>query len=99
MPRRSIRSVTVNPNVRCQRLYPTEDTRRTVADLQTIGIRLKREEAIHLARVLLAASQEWDEIDVTGYRLRRRARDGTYGITVTSRQDDVEEDAAAADME
>jgi hypothetical protein len=44
-----------------------------------------KDQAIHLARVLLAVSQEWEEVDITAYRLKRRA-DGTYQITVTSYQ-------------
>src|SRR5687767_13540294 len=67
-----------------------------IADLQTIGIRLNREQAIHLARVLLAVTQEWDEIDITGYRFRRRQDDGTYLLTVTSM---VEAESEAPDAE
>jgi hypothetical protein len=51
--------------------------------LETVGIKLDRDQAIHLARVLLAVSQDWPEIDITGYRLRPRKRDHSYGITVT----------------
>ncbi len=45
---------------------------------------MTRDQAVLLARVLLAVSQEWDEIDVTAYRFERRKSDGTYHITVTS---------------
>jgi hypothetical protein len=93
MPRRSVGNITIDPNVRCQRLYPTENTKRTIQDLQTIGIRLNKDQAIHLARALLAASQAWEDIDVTGYRHERR-EDGTYHITVTGHQ----EEAVAADQ-
>jgi hypothetical protein len=82
--RQSARAISIDSNVRCERIYPTEDTKRTIADLQTVGIRLNKEQAIHLARVLLAVTQEWDEIDITGYRFRRRQDDGTYLLTVTS---------------
>ena len=82
--RQSPRAISIDSNVRCERIYPTEDTKRTIADLQTVGIRLNKEQAIHLARVLLAVTQEWDEIDITGYRFRRRQDDGTYLLTVTS---------------
>jgi hypothetical protein len=64
-------------------IYPTSKTKRDIQDLKTIGIRLSREHAIHLARVLLAVTQEWDEVDLTGYRLDRRS-DGTQQLTVTS---------------
>src|SRR5688500_380743 len=58
--RKSASSVTVDTNVRCLRVYPTEDTKRTVAELQSVGIKLSKDQAIHLARVLLVVSQEWD---------------------------------------
>ncbi|MCL5006462.1 MAG: hypothetical protein M1404_07980 [Acidobacteria bacterium] len=83
MARQSPKSITINPNVRCLRIYPTEETQKSVADLKTIGIRLDREQCIHLARVLLAVAQEWDSIDITGYRFDRRS-DGTYHLTVTT---------------
>lgn len=77
-------SVRIDSNVRCQRIYPTETTRRHVDELKTIGFRLSGEQAVQLARVLLAVAQDWDDIDVTGYRFTPRKRDGTYQITVTS---------------
>jgi hypothetical protein len=50
-----------------------------------VAIKLSKDQAIHLAKILLVVSQEWDEIYLTAYRLKRRA-DGTYQITVTSYQ-------------
>ena len=88
MPRKSPASVVIKPNVRCLRIYPTEQTRKTIAELQTVGFRMSREQAVHLARVLLAVTQDWPEIDITGYRLDRRRSDETYGITVTSYRPD-----------
>jgi hypothetical protein len=69
------------------RIYPVEDkasSSKSIADLKTIGIKLSRDQAIHLARVLLAASQDWDEIDVTAWRVYKRQSDDTYNLTVTS---------------
>ena len=86
MSRKSPKSIKVNANVRCLRVYPTEKTNKNVEDLKTIGVKLSKEQAIHLARVLLAVSQEWEEIDITAYRLEERKADGTYHITVTSFQ-------------
>ena len=88
MPRKSPKSINIDPNVRCQRIYPVEGTSKNVSDLKTVGFKLTREQAVHFARVLLAVSQEWDEIDITGYRFDRRKLDGTYRITVTSFQED-----------
>jgi hypothetical protein len=48
-----------------------------VRKFKTVGRKLSKDQAIHLARILLAVSQEWDEIDITAYRLKRRA-DGIY---------------------
>src|SRR5579864_7458077 len=66
--RQTASSIKIDPNVRCLRIYPVEDNRnstKTISDLKTVGIKLSREQAIHLSRVLLAAAQEWDEIDIT----------------------------------
>jgi hypothetical protein len=95
MPRKSPSSVDVNPYVRCQRIYPVEGSHRTIADLQTVGFKLSREQAIHLARVLLAVTQDWDEIEVTGYRMEPSKSDGTYRITVTSNRNTPSTEEAA----
>lgn len=84
MARKSPKGIEIDPNVRCLRVYPTEETDKSVKNLKTVGIKLSREQGIHLARVLLAVTQAWDEIDITAYRLERRKSDGTYHITVTS---------------
>jgi len=84
MSRESPNSISIDPNIRCQRIYPVEGTKKNLADLQTIGIKLTKEHAIHLARVFLAVTQDWDEIDITGYRFDKRSSDGTYRLTVTS---------------
>jgi hypothetical protein len=86
--RRASTSIKVNPNVRAMRVYPRDGTRKTIAELQTVGIKLSREQAIHLARVLLAVSQEWPEVEITAKRLEPRS-DGTYPVTVTSRIPDA----------
>ena len=67
--RRAATSIRVNPKVRAMRVYPVEGTAKTIDELQSVGIKLSREQAIHLARVLLAVSQEWDEVEITAYRL------------------------------
>jgi len=85
--RQTASSINIDPNVRCQRIYPVEDrenSKKTIADLKTVGIKLSREQAIHLARMLLVVAQDWDEIDITSWRVYRRESDGTYNVTVTS---------------
>ena len=84
LKRQSTGAVSIDTNVRCLRVYPTEDTKRTISDLQTVGIRPTKEQAIHLARVLLVVTQEWDEVDITAYRFEKRQEDGTYRLTITS---------------
>jgi hypothetical protein len=82
----TVKSLTIDQNVRCKRVYPIEGSLKTeTADLKTVGFALTKDEAIHLARVLLAATQEWDNILVTAFRMQERA-DGTFPITVTSFQ-------------
>jgi hypothetical protein len=51
--------------------------------LKTVGFKVTREQAIHLARVLLVVSQEWTEMEITAYRFDQRKTDETYHITVT----------------
>ena len=84
MPRKSPKSISVNANVRCMRVYPIEDTNKRIKDLKTIGLKLSKQQAIHLARVLLAVTQEWDEVDITARRFELRKTDDTYPITVTT---------------
>ena len=98
MARKSVKSLTVDQNVRCQRIIPVEDSQNTPCSGKhsarwtgkTIALHLTKDQAVHLARVLLAATQEWNEIDVTAFRLQRRA-DGTYPVTVTSAESPEED--------
>src|SRR5580658_3243288 len=85
--RRAASSIKIDPIIRCLRIYPVEDhlnSRKAISDLKTVGIKLSREQAIHLARVLLAAAQDWVEMDITAWRVYKRQSDGTYNITVTT---------------
>jgi len=85
--RKSAASIRIDPNVRCDRIYPVDDNpnrKITITDRKTVGLKLSRPQAVHLARVLLAATQEWDEIEVTAWRRDKRKSDGTYHVTVTS---------------
>lgn len=85
MPRKSVKSLGINANLRCLKVYPSARTKKQIQDLQTIGIKLSRDQAFHLAKALLAASKAWNEIDITVYRLEPRQSDGTYHVTVTSK--------------
>lgn len=79
---RSVKSIKLDTSVRCQRVYPVPDTKKTVKDLDTVAFKLTKEQGIELARNLLAATKGWEEIKVTGRRLKIR-KDGTSYITVT----------------
>lgn len=83
MTRKSATSVTISPKLRCQRVYPVQGTKRTAADLKTVGFKLSSDQAINLARVLLAVSQDWTGIEVTAFRSKRFS-DGTFPVTVTT---------------
>jgi hypothetical protein len=86
--RHAATSIRIDPNVRCMRVYPVEGTRKTVDELQTVGMKLSKEQAVHLARVLLAVTQEWNEVELTAKRFEQRKRDGTFPLTVTKRAAD-----------
>jgi len=90
LKRQTASAVGIDTNVRCLRIYPTEETKRSVSELQTVGIRLNKEQAIHLARMLLVVTQEWDEVDITAYRFEKRQADGTYRLTITSQVEILE---------
>lgn len=83
MARKSATAVTISPKLRCNRIYPIPGTKKTVAGLKTVGFKLTRDQAINLARVLLAVSQSWSTVDVTAFRSKRFS-DGTFPITVTT---------------
>jgi len=71
-------------------VYPRRGTRKNIEELQTVGIKLTRKDAIHLARVLLAMTQDWDEVEITARRFEQRKSDNTYSVTVTSRIPETE---------
>jgi hypothetical protein len=58
MPGQSPKAISINPNLRCDRTYPTETSLKTVANLKTVGFKLTKIQAVDLARVLLAVTQD-----------------------------------------
>jgi hypothetical protein len=85
MSRESTKQFGIDPNVRCQKVYPVMGSRKPTSELKTIGLKLTRQQARHLAQVLLTAAEAWEEIDLTAYRAARQA-DDTHQITITSLQ-------------
>ena len=91
MARSSAKKITVDQNVRCKRIIPIEDSINTPCTANhsklwngnMVALQLTKEQAVHLARVLLAATQEWDHISITAFRYQKQ-KDGTYPVTVTS---------------
>ena len=84
MKRKSPASISVDHNIRSDRIYPTEDSSKHMSELKTVGFSLNKNQAIQLARILLFVTQEWNNVDITCYRFKKRKSDGTYPITVTS---------------
>ena len=83
MKRESAKRFVIDANLRADRIYPTENTDRKIAELQTVGFKLSKQQALQLARVLLAVTQDWDEVDIIGWRMNKRASDNTHIVTVT----------------
>ena len=82
----TVAAIGINTNLRCQRIYPVEDERshgKTLAQLKTVGITLTRDQALHMARLLIVATQEWERVTVTAFR-RKSRRTGTYPLTITT---------------
>lgn len=84
MTRKSSKSIILDSNIRCSKVYPKEKSNKTINKLKTIGIKFSKDQAIQFARVLLAVTQEWDNIDITAYRMKKRKTDDTFPITITS---------------
>lgn len=57
-------------NIKCEKIYPTLETRKEVSDLKTVAFVLTREQAIDLARKVLDAAQAASTVEVTGFRSR-----------------------------
>ena len=83
MSRKYVKEIVPKGNLRCMRIYPVELTKKNLSKLKTVGIKLTKKQAVDLGTSLLVASQEWEEMDLTGHRLKKRS-DDTYQLTLTS---------------
>jgi len=84
-PRVSAGSVSPRSNIRAEAVYPVPGTKRTLAELKSVGIRLTAVETVRMATAMLVLAQTCDEIDITAWRDGPRASDGTRKVTVTAR--------------
>ncbi len=90
MPKKPLTTLSVDTHIRCQQIYPKE-SEAAYADLKTVGVRLSREEALHLAAALLAAAQEWQEVELVVHRFDRRQSDKTYLLSVVPEHHEIED--------
>jgi hypothetical protein len=90
MPKRPFTSLTIDTHVRCLQVFPKEKE-AAYKELPTMGVRLSREEALHLARALLAATQEWKEVELVVHRFDKRKSDNTYLLSVVPEHHEVED--------
>lgn len=82
MARESVNGLGVDSNIHCTKVYPVLGSRKAAPDLKSVGIKLTRSQAAHLARALKEASKAWDYIDITAYRAPNKA-DHLHHLTVT----------------
>ncbi len=90
MPNKPFTSLTIDTHVRCRQIFPKEKE-AAYKDLETVGVRLSRDEALHLARAILAATQEWEEVELVVHRFDKRKSDNTYLLSVVPEHHEVED--------
>lgn len=82
MPKGALDTIKIDLHVRCLQVYPTAATKGAGREMAAVGVKLNKEQAINLARALLAATQEWEEFEIVAHRFEKRKTDGTYLLTV-----------------
>ncbi len=90
MPKKPLTTLTVDTHIRCQQIYPKEHEAQ-YRELKTVGVRLSQNEARHLAAALLAAAQEWQEVELVVHRFDKRKSDNTYLLTVVPEHHEIED--------
>jgi hypothetical protein len=90
MPKKPVTSLSIDTHVRCLQVFPKEKE-AGYGELKTMGLRLSREEALHLARALLAATQEWEEVELVVHRFDKRKSDNTYLLSVVPEHHEVDD--------
>jgi hypothetical protein len=92
MPKKPLTPLTVDTHIRCLQIYPKGEE-AAYQHLKTVGVRLSRPEALRLATAILAAAQEWQEVELVVHRTEKRASDHTYLLTVVPEHHEVEDPA------
>ena len=90
MPKKLLTSLTIDTHVRCLQVFPKEK-QAAYKDLKTMGVKLSREEALHLARAILAATQDWQEVELVVHRFDKRKSDNTYLLSVVPEHHEVDD--------
>ncbi len=81
---KTTKNILVKSNVSALRIYPLPGTKRSIEKLGTVAMVFDKKQAARLATRLLIASEVWDKIAVTGFRLKPRKSDGLFIVTVTA---------------
>lgn len=90
MPKKPVTSLTIDTHVRCLQIFPKEKE-AAYKELKTMGVKLSRQEALHLARAILAATQEWEEVELVVHRFDKRKSDNTYLLSVVPEHHEIED--------
>lgn len=67
MATKSIKSIEISSGTKCERIYPVKP-KEDGSLHETVAIKFNKEQAIELAKLLLIAAGEWDQIRVTAFR-------------------------------
>lgn len=88
MAKKSMINLNVDLRGRCLQVFPPPEA-EAYRELPTVRFRLNRQQAQHLACALLAAIQEWEEVEVVVHRFERRRSDGAFLLTVLPEYHDI----------
>jgi hypothetical protein len=90
MTKKLLTSLTIDTHVRCQQIFPKENE-AAYKELETMGVKLSRGEALHLARAILAATQDWEAVELVVHRFDKRKSDNTYLLTVVPEHHEIDD--------
>lgn len=88
MPKKSLTSLSIDMHIRCRQIFPPENE-AAYKNMETMGVKLSREEALRLARAVLAATQDWQEVELVVHRFDKRPSDRSYLLTVVPAHHEV----------